>query len=72
MELFSNQVIESTDLPPDEAWIIFNDNAPQVPQNLRGKLPVPCILTGDEKQAKRTLNLLRAITLNADMTIVRG
>ncbi len=63
MQPFGLQVIESSELAPDEAWIIFKADAPQVPQELRGSVPVPCILTGDVEQAKRTLKLLQAISL---------
>ncbi len=62
MELSNIEVIESTELPSDDAWIIFKDDAPQVPQSLSGKLPVPCILTGSAEQARRTLDLLQSIS----------
>jgi hypothetical protein len=48
----------------DEAWIIFKSDAPQIPQSLKNNLPVPCVLTGNAEQARRTLNLLRAISLD--------
>jgi hypothetical protein len=60
MELSNIQIVECTLLPPDEAWIICNRDAPQIPESLRATLPVPCVLTGDADQAKRMLNLLRA------------
>ncbi len=60
MELSNIQIVESTLLPADEAWIICNRDAPQIPESLRATLPVPCVLTGDADQAKRMLNLLRA------------
>ncbi len=61
MKLFGMTIIEHPDLAMDEAWIIFKKDAPQVPQDLRDTLPVPCILTGDVAQAKHLLTLLHAI-----------
>ena len=63
MELPDIQIVESSLLPADEAWIICNRDAPQIPQSLRATLPVPCVLTGDANQARHTLNLLRAVGL---------
>ncbi len=63
MELFGIQVIESSDLSPDEAWVISKRNAPQIPHSLKDTLPMPCILTGDAERAKHTLNLLRAANM---------
>ena len=60
MELSNIQIVESTFLPADEAWIIFKRDAPQIPQSLRATLPLPCILTGDAEGAQHMLNLLRA------------
>lgn len=71
MELFGIQVIESADLPLDEAWIIFRNDAPQIPQNLKGDVPIPCVVAGNADQAKRTLNLLRAISVRADKPRLR-
>ncbi len=60
MELSNIQIVECTDLAADEAWIICNRDAPQIPESLRATLPVPCVLTGDANQAHHMLNLLRA------------
>ncbi len=65
MNLFDMRIIKHPDLAANDAWIITDRDAPQVPENLRSELPIPCILTGNTKQAKHTLNLLRAITLHA-------
>ncbi len=61
MKLFGMTIIEHPGLAMDEAWIIFKKDAPQVPQDLRGTLSVPCILAGDAVQAKHLLTLLHAI-----------
>ena len=58
MKLFAFNIIEHPDLAADEAWIVFDENAPQVPEDLRDKLSVPCILTGNRAQTERTLDLL--------------
>jgi len=63
MDLSNIQIVESTFLPADEAWIIFKRDAPQIPQSLRATLPLPCILTGDADRAQHMLNLLRATGL---------
>ena len=63
MELFGMNIIEHPDLAEDEAWIIFNTNSPQVPQDLRDTLSVPCIVTGNMAQTQRMLNLLQAIAV---------
>ncbi len=61
MGIFGMDIIEHPSLGKDEAWIITKADAPQVPQELRGTLPIPCILTGDMAQAKNMLTLLQAI-----------
>ncbi len=63
MKFSSMNIIEHPDFSADEAWIIFKKDAPQVPQDLRDKLSVPCILTGDVAMTKRTLTLLQAINV---------
>ncbi len=64
MELFNIQIVESIDLPADEAWIIYHRDAPQIPQSMKATLAMPCILTGDAERAQHTLNLLRAASLS--------
>lgn len=61
MEYLGINIIEHASLPPDEVWIIHKSEAPQVPSDLRGHLPVPCILTGDATRARNLLSLMRAI-----------
>lgn len=59
MDLSALLVIERRDLPKDEAWIIRKGDAPELPADLRGKVKVPCILTGSMKLLYDTLTLLR-------------
>ena len=68
MKLFAMNIIEHPDLAADEGWIIFDEDAPQVPEDLRGELSVPCILTGSRAVAERTLALLQAISVNQPLT----
>ena len=68
MKLFAMDIIEHPDLAADEAWIIRTKNAPQVPEDLRDKLSVPCILTGNRVLAERTLALLQAISTDQPAT----
>jgi hypothetical protein len=63
MNIFGIEIIEHSSLEVDEAWIIFKKDSPQVPQDLRDTLPIPCILTGDMTQTKRMLTLLQAIAV---------
>ena len=68
MKLFAMNIIEHPDLAADEAWIVFDEQSPQVPEDLRDKLSVPCILTGKRAQAERTLALLQAIGIDQPLT----
>ena len=68
MKLFAINIIEHPELAADEAWIVFDENAPQVPEDLRGELSVPCILTGNRSRAERTLALLQAISIDQPLT----
>jgi hypothetical protein len=63
MNIFGIEIIEHPSLEKDEAWIIFKRDSPQVPDDLRDALPIPCILTGDMTQTKRMLTLLQAIAV---------
>ena len=60
MKLFAMNIIEHPDFAADEAWIVFNEYAPQVPEDLRDTLSVPCILTRNQALAERRLALLQA------------
>ena len=63
MELFGINIIEHPDLPENVSWMVFRKEAPQVPQDLRDKLPLPCILTGSLEQARRTFSFLQAVSM---------
>ena len=63
MNIFRMNIIEHPSLDEEDAWIIFDRNAPQVPQELRGTLPVPCILTSDKTQASHILTFLQAVAV---------
>ena len=72
MNLFDMTIIKHPDLAADEAWIITDRNAPQVPKNIKNNLPIPCILTGNTLHAERTLTLLRAISHYEDKATSRS
>ena len=59
MNLDDLPVIVSRDLPADEAWVVRRTDAPELPDDLRGKVRVPCILTGNVKSLRDTLKLIR-------------
>lgn len=61
MEFLGFNIVEHAAVAADEVWIIHKNEAPQVPADLRGNLPVPCILTGDAARARHLLLLLRAV-----------
>lgn len=61
MEFLGINIVQHASIPVDEVWIIHENEAPQVPADLRGNLPIPCILTGDAAQARHLLSLVRAI-----------
>ncbi|MBA3439387.1 MAG: hypothetical protein H0T92_05910 [Pyrinomonadaceae bacterium] len=68
MKLFAMNIIEHPDFAADDVWIIYDENSPKVPEDLRGKLSVPCILTGNRTRAERTLALLQAINGGMPLT----
>ena len=61
MEYLGINIIEHGSLAMDEVWVIHKNNAPQVPAELRGRLAVPCILTGNAARARQLLSFMRAI-----------
>lgn len=65
MELKSLYVIQHRAIPPDEAWIVRRADAAELPADLRGKIKVPCIVTGNMNLLKETLILLRLLNLEA-------
>jgi len=54
-------IIQHPSVPAEDVWIIREKEAPEVPQELRGHLSVPCILTGNAEQARNLLSFVRAI-----------
>ncbi|MDQ3666906.1 MAG: hypothetical protein M3410_10080 [Acidobacteriota bacterium] len=61
MEFLGINIVEHASVPVDEVWIIHKNEAPQVPADLRGNVPVPFILTGDATRARHLMSLVRAI-----------
>ena len=61
MEFLGIKIVEHASVPVGDVWIIHKNEAPQVPADLRGNLPVPYILTGDATLARNLLSLVRAI-----------
>ena len=61
MEYLGINIIEHRSLAMDEVWVIHKNDAPQIPAELRGRLAVPCILTGDASRARQLLSFMRAI-----------
>jgi hypothetical protein len=61
MQLQELTIIQHHSVPPEDAWIIREQEAPQVPPDLRGSLTVPCILTGDAEQARNLLSFMQAV-----------
>lgn len=64
MKISHINIIEHPDVPDYEARIICDKNAPQLPEELRDKVSVPCILTGDLALNKNMLTLMIAQTLS--------
>jgi len=63
MNLSNITIVEHPNFAADEAWIVFDRNAPQVPEDLRDTLAMPCILTNNIEQTKRMLTFLQAVAV---------
>ena len=61
MEYLGINIVEHGSLATDEVWMIHKITAPQVPAELRGRLSVPCILTGSAERARQLLSFMRAL-----------
>jgi hypothetical protein len=61
MEYLGINIIEHGSLATDEVWVIHKNDAPQIPAELRGRLSVPCVLTGDASRARQLLSFMSAI-----------
>ena len=47
MRFIDLRVYEHAAVPKGEAWLVRQTGSDQVPPELRGRIKVPCILTGD-------------------------
>ena len=61
MEYLGINIVEHGSLATEEVWVIHKKDAPQIPAELRGRLPVPCVLTGNASRARQLLLFMRAI-----------
>jgi hypothetical protein len=61
MEYLGMNIVQHPSLPADDVWIIYEKEAPQVPEDLGGDLAVPFILTGDTERAKHLLSFVGLI-----------
>ena len=59
MKLLGLDVYEHPSIPADEAWVVRDAGVKTLPAELRGRVRVPCILTGDLNLLKRTVAILR-------------
>jgi len=59
MKLFGLDVHEHSSIPNDEVLVVRSKDAGRIPQDLRGKIQVPCVLTGNVLRLRRTVSLLR-------------
>ena len=65
MQLQQLNIVQHPSVSPEAVWIILENEAPEVPQELRGVLTVPCILTGDAEQAWNWVSFLEAIHIES-------
>ena len=63
MKLSTINHIEHPNFVADNVRIVFDENTPQVPEDLRDELSVSCILTRSRALAERRLALLQASIL---------
>lgn len=47
MKLLGLPVYEHSSIEQDESWVVRNKDSAQILQELKDKITVPCILTGD-------------------------
>ena len=55
MEYLGMTIVQHSSLSADDVWVIYEKEAPQVPEDLGGDLAVPFILTGDTERAMHLL-----------------
>ncbi len=58
MQLFGLPVYEHHALPKDEAWVILDASAEELPAELRRALVTPCVVTGDVALLSRVVRVL--------------
>ena len=58
MKLFGLPVIEHAAIPQDEAWIVRDAIAEELPADLRGRVPAPCVVTGNRALLAKAVTLL--------------
>lgn len=58
MTLFGLNVYQHPAIPEDEAWVVRDSDAEELPAELRGKLSTPCVVTGDAARLGRIAALL--------------
>ena len=57
MRFIDIRVYEHSSIPEGEAWFVRQPDSGEVPPELRDKIRVPCILTGDAARLGRDLTL---------------
>ena len=75
MKLFGLPVIEHAAIPQDEAWIVRDAIAEELPAELRGRVPAPCVVTGNRVLLARAVTLLglaHLLETTADTASHRG
>ena len=58
MRFLELRVYEHYSIPEDEAWLVRQADAEEVPPELRGSIVAPCIITGDAALLAEQLTLL--------------
>ncbi len=67
MKLFGLPVYAHHAIPEDEAWIVRDANAEELPAEVKGDVRVPCVLTGDVARLKQAVTTLRINELLASV-----
>lgn len=63
MESLKLKFYEQTSMAAEEAWFICREDDPRLTKELKRRIEVPCIVTGDLNLLKQTLTLLRLAEL---------
>ena len=59
MDFIELRVYEHPAVPRYEAWLVRRADAAEVPPGLRGRIIVPCVITGDAALLAEHLTLVR-------------